>query len=308
MDTVERSELLHVWCLQHLGVAPHEVLFVHQQLSLSVGVLLEDQRAVVVKARPAAPRLLACALVQRHLWSQGFPCPELLAGPAPFGDQVATAEAYLPGGKLHPRTAEAPQRFAGALAELVALAPAPALLPSLAPAPPWVGWHHEEPDIWPPPDNLAVDLNTISGPAWLDELGQALYTLLRASTLPPVVGHADWESQNLRWEDGRLVAVHDWDSTVALPEAMVAGAAAAVFTADRLPLSDATIAESEAFLAAYIAARGRTWSEEEHRVSWGAGLWVRAFNAKKAFVRDPASPVVARLEQELDARRARAGL
>jgi hypothetical protein len=40
---------------------------------------------------------------------------------------------------------------------------------------------------------------------------------------PPAVGHADWESQSIRWRDGRPPAVHDWDSAVAQPEAMVAG-------------------------------------------------------------------------------------
>jgi hypothetical protein len=41
--------------------------------------------------------------------------------------------------------------------------------------------------------------------------------------LAPVVGHADWESQNLRWDGVRPLAVHDWDSAVAQPEAVVAG-------------------------------------------------------------------------------------
>jgi hypothetical protein len=132
--------------------------------------------------------------------------------------------------------------------------------------------------------------------------------LLQASALPRIVGHADWESQNLRWQKGRLVVVHDWDSIVALPEAMIAGAAAAVFPADRQPLSDATLDESAAFLVAYAAARGEPWSDEERRVSWAAGLWVRAFNVKKAFVRNAASPEVAHLADEVAARLALAGV
>lgn len=301
-------DLLVPWCARHLGAAPRETLFERRQLSYVVGVRLNDGREVVVKVRPPDARLDACALVQRRVWERGFPCPALLAGPAPFGDQVATAEAHLPAGELLARDVDAPRRFAEALALLISLAPAPEEAPSLAPAPPWVGWGHDGPGTWPYPDNLAVDLNTVAGPPWLDELGAHLRAALCAATLPPVIGHADWESQNLRWHGAQLVAVHDWDSVVALPEATIAGAAAAVFPADRSPLSDATVEETAAFLAAYAAARARPWNDEEQRLAWSAGLWVRAFNAKKAFVRDPQSAVVHRLEEELAARRAMAKL
>jgi aminoglycoside phosphotransferase (APT) family kinase protein len=37
-----------------------------------------------------------------------------------------------------------------------------------------------------------------------------------------VLGHGDWEPHNLRFDDERISAVFDWDSTVALPEAAVA--------------------------------------------------------------------------------------
>lgn len=307
-QSVDTAAALALWCRQWLGGQPQEILFEQRQLSHVIGVRLDDQREVIVKARPASPRLEACVRVQQYLWARGYPCPELLAGPAPFGDLVATAEGYLRDGELLPRSADAPQKFAAALARLVALAPTREALPSLAPAPPWVGWDHEQPGVWPLPDNLDVNLNHIAGPVWLDELGQALRALLCATRLPAVVGHADWESQNLRWQDGALLVVHDWDSVVALPEAALAGAAAAVFPADREPLSDATIPESVAFLSAYANARGQGWSLEEQRVGWAAGLWVRAFNAKKAWVRDAASPVVARLEEEVGERRGRAGL
>ena len=46
--------------------------------------------------------------------------------------------------------------------------------------------------------------------------------------LPSVVGHGDWESQNVRWRGGQAVAVHDWDSVVAQPEAAIAGQPAAL--------------------------------------------------------------------------------
>jgi hypothetical protein len=44
----------------------------------------------------------------------------------------------------------------------------------------------------------------------------------------------------------------------------------------------ASIEQSEALLTAYQKASAREWSADEVEASWAAGLWVRAFNAKKA--------------------------
>ena len=98
----------------------------------------------------------------------------------------------------------------------------------------------------------------------------------------PFVGHGDWYTGNLRWTGDSLHAVWDWDSIVALPEAAVAGLAAAVYPANGEG-TEATVEESDAFLAAYETARGRTFSEDERRVAWAAGLWNRSFDAKKQF-------------------------
>jgi hypothetical protein len=42
-------------------------------------------------------------------------------------------------------------------------------------------------------------------------------------TLPKVVDHADWETQNLRRLDGRLHMVYDLDSLTIESEAALAG-------------------------------------------------------------------------------------
>jgi hypothetical protein len=124
---------------------------------------------------------------------------------------------------------------------------------------------------------------------------------------PPVVGHADWESQNIRWRGGRPLAVHDWDSAVAQPEAVVAGLAAAVWPAAGAPGEAATVEQTERFLAAYERARGRAWTPAERQAGWAAGLWVRAFNAKKQRLAG-GGPHLDRLAPEIPERAARAGL
>jgi hypothetical protein len=304
-------ECLAAWCQRWLGAEPTEVLFRSGHLSQVMGVRLADGRSVVLKLRPPSERLAACVLVQRHVWAAGFPCPEPVAGPAPLGGVSATAEALLEGGAQLPLAPDSPGLFAESLARLVALAPSVGSVPSLEPSPPWVGWDHGNIGTWPEPDDVDADLNATRGPAWIEDAGARVRRrLLRTTSLPLVIGHADWESQNLRWVNRRLHAAHDWDSVVVQREVTIAGAASAVFTATGAPNTSANLEQSEAFLVAYEQSRGRAWTDEERELAWAAGLWVRVFNAKKATLRlggETPSPSRFRLEQEVPERLRRAG-
>ena len=48
---------------------------------------------------------------------------------------------------------------------------------------------------------------------------------------------------------------------------------------------------TEQFLAAYERTAGHSWSDQHLRAAWAAGLWTRAFDAKKASLvgADPAA-------------------
>jgi hypothetical protein len=143
------------------------------------------------------------------------PCPEPLAGPAPLGPLSATAEVLIEGGSQLPLRDNHPQLFAQALVRLVNLAPSVASLPTLEPSLPWVGWNHDQRGTWPEPDDIEADLNAQFGPDWIEDAAiRVRRRLLQPSGLPIVVGHADWESQNLRWVNRRLHVVHDCDSIV----------------------------------------------------------------------------------------------
>jgi hypothetical protein len=295
------------WCRRWLGADPVEVLFRAGYLSEVTGLRLADGRGVVVKARAPAARLRGCVEAQAALAAARFPCPRPLAGPAPLGVLAATAEELVPGGHLLPPGPDAAGRFASLLAELVRLAPDPAALPTLRPSPPWAAWDHDHPGLWPPPDDRDGDLNDHPGPAWLDRVAAGVRDRLAGPRRARVVGHADWESQNLRWDGVRPLAVHDWDSAVAQPEAVVAGLAAAVWPAAGAPGEAATVEQTGLFLAAYEQARGRPWTAGERQACWAAGLWVRAFNAKKERMAG-GGPHLDRLAAELAERAARAGL
>ena len=56
--------------------------------------------------------------------------------------------------------------------------------------------------------------------------------------------------------------------------------------------------ESDAFLRAYAQARDQPWSVDEWQVCWAAGLWIRAYNAKKATLEGEGGALHERLASE----------
>jgi hypothetical protein len=292
------------WCEEQLGSPPAGEIFRSGQLSAVIGLRLADGRAVVVKVRPGSPRVAACVEVQRRLFGSGYPCPEPLTGAVPFGDAVATAEVYVPGGAPLVSAGRSARAFAGALARLVTLAPRPAEVPDLDPPPSWAAWDHEA-GLWPDPEERDVNLNEVAGPAWIEEAGRSTRDRLRAGPSGAVIGHCDWLAGNLRWNGDELLVVHDWDSVIADSEAAIAGFAAALYPAvsvKELP----TVEETQQFLDAYCEARGREFSADELERSWAAGVWTRAYDAKHQHA--AGQPVFSLTESAARERLRRAGL
>jgi hypothetical protein len=185
------------------------------------------------------------------------------------------------------------------------MAPPAGEVPSLAPPPPWTHPGPGASPLWPEPDDRDADLNGVDGPGWIDEAGCAARARLQASESALVVGHGDWYTGNLRWMGDSLLTVWDWDSAIALPEAVVAGLAAAVYPA-KGEGTEATLEESEDFLAAYEEARGSAFSDNDHQVAWAAGLWNRSFDAKKQLSTDGVAKSLT--ESEAIERRIRSGI
>jgi hypothetical protein len=223
--------------------------------------------------------MAACVEVQRRLFESGYPCPEPLTGAAPFGDGVATAEAYVSGGALLPSADCSAWAFAGAFARLVTLAPRPAEVPALDPPPSWAAWNHAGAGLWPHPEDPDVNLNEVAGPEWIDDTGRRARDRLRAGAPEAVIGHCDWLAANLRWNGDKLLVVHDWDSVTADSEAVLAGFAAALYSTVSVK-ELATVEETQRFLVAYRDAHGRELSADELERSWAAGAWTRAYDAR----------------------------
>ena len=133
---------------------------------------------------------------------------------------------------------------------------------------------------------------------------------LARCTTRPVVGHADWWSENLRWRGHELHAVFDWDSITAQPELIIVGAAAYMFGASTFEIEGsapgASLEETERFLVAYERARRCVWPPEEREVAWAAGLWVAAYHAQMSVTESVTGAFAALVRQEADQRLRRA--
>jgi hypothetical protein len=291
--------------VENLGSPPAGEIFRSGYLSAVIGLRLAVDRAVVVKVRPGSPRIAACVEIQRWLFESGYPCPEPLTGAVPFGDAVATAEAYVPGGAMLPGAGRSAWAFAEAFARLIELAPRPAEVSTLVPSPSWAAWNHTEAGLWPHPEESDVNLNEVAGPAWIDDAGRRARDRLRAGSPEAVIGHCDWLAGNLRWSGDARLVVHDWDSMTADSEAVLVGFAAALYPAVSAD-EQATVEDTERFLDAYFRARGWEFSAGELERSWAAGVWTRAYDAK--FQHAVGQPVVSLSENEARERLRRGGI
>ena len=255
------------------------MLFRVQQISMVFGLRLAGGTEVVVKARADDGRAVSCVAAQARLAERGFPCPRPLTPVTGAGSLAVHAEEFRPGGEvLYGDSPDAAARYAEVFAWLMAELAGVTVAPPLA-NPPWVRWDHTDPGVWPAIGCLD-NRDQSAVPAYVgDTAGRARRRILAAG-LPCVLGHADFEAQNLRWHGREVWAVHDWDSLAWQPEAALAGAASGAFASAGPPML-APIESSEAFLAAYQDLRGRRFTAVEQQIAWAASLWTAAYNARE---------------------------
>lgn len=266
------------WCADRLGNEPVDVLFARRSLSAVFGLRLADGWEVVVKAREDDGRAAPCVAAQTRLAERGFPCPRPLTPVIGVGALAVHAEESRPGGEALPGNGpEVAVRYAAVFARLMAALAEVTVAPPL-PNPRWVRWDHGDAGLWPALGFLD-ERDQSAVPPFVVETAERARRRLLAADLPRVLGHADFEAQNLRWRDGDVWAVHDWDSLAWQPEAALVGAASGAFSSASPPTL-APVEASAAFLAAYQEFRGRRFTEAEQEVAWAAGLWPAAHNAR----------------------------
>lgn len=287
----ELPDWLPGWCLEHLGGEPVGMLFQVQQVSTVFGLRLPGGTDVVVKARADDGRAVSCVAAQARLADRGFPCARPLTPVVTVGSQLGSlavhAEELRPGGEvLHGDSPEVAvgcaQVFARLMAELADLAEV-SVAPPL-PNPPWVRWDHTGAGVWPAIGFLdGLDQSAV--PGYLVDAALRARQRLLAADLPCVLGHADFEAQNLRWHGRQVWAVHDWDSLAWQPEAALVGAASGAFASSGPPIL-APVESSEAFLLTYQDTRGRLFTAVEQEIAWAASVWMAAYNAREAALTD----------------------
>ncbi|OLF18439.1 phosphotransferase [Actinophytocola xanthii] len=269
---------LPAWCVDQLGDEPVAVLFERRSISAVVGLRLAGGRDVVVKAREDDGRAESCVLAQTRLAERGFPCARPLTPVVGVGALAVHAEESRPGGELlHGDSPHVAVRYAAVFARLMAELTDVTVAPPL-PNPRWARWDHGDPGLWPAV-RVLDERDQSAVPPFVLETAERARGRLLAADLPCVLGHADFEAQNLRWRDGEVWAVHDWDSLAWQPEAALVGAASGTFVSVSPPTL-APVESSAAFLAAYQELRGRVLSTEEQEIAWAASLWPALHNAR----------------------------
>jgi hypothetical protein len=254
------------------------VLFGLQRMSTVFGLRLADGSAVVVKARADEGRAASCVAAQARLAERGFPCPRPLTPAVGVGPLAVHAEELRPGGDvLRGDTPDVAASYAEVFARLMAEL-AGVRVPAPRPSPRWVRWDHPGRELWPP---IAIldEHDQSAVPAQVVDAARRARARLLAADLPRVLGHADFEAQNLRWRGRDVWVVHDWDSLAWQPEAALVGAACGAFPGAG-PAALASVASSAAFLAAYQDSRGRAFTAEELEVAWAASVWPAVHNAR----------------------------
>lgn len=296
------------WCARELGSLPVETLLTVSAMSDVVGVRLEDGRAVVVKRRrDESGRARSCVDVQLLVAEEGFPCARPLTSATAVDGMVIHGEEWRPGGEImREDDAEAARRSAVLLADLMSrLAGVDVSMPPL-PNVEWLRWDHDGPGLFPPNERHDARAASRTLPSLIDTTARRARARLLRARLPCIIGHADWEAQNIRWRGVEAHAVHDWDSLAWLPEAAIVGAASGAFASAEVPTL-APLPSSIGFLEEYERASGRRFNEEEREVAWAASLWPALHNARAEVLYEQQPLALIEVERQAEDRLARAG-
>lgn len=270
------------FCRSHLDAGVSRYEFFATSVGSVHGVCLGDGRRVVIKAYRAdvdSGHLLAVQRVQTQLSAAQFPGPRPILGPTPLAHGLAVVESLLDQGSWANAHEPAVRgEMASTLARLIELC-RPLAMPE--------GLHSirdATQRLWRQPHDRRFDFpGTARGAEWIDRLFRAANERLEQLDLGPwVVGHCDYRAEHVRFTDGQISAVYDWDSLAVGPEPVVVGLAAHAFTADwsrdgwHLP----TLAESFEFISDYQTARGAPFTPEERRATSAAMTAALSYSAR----------------------------
>jgi hypothetical protein len=295
-ESAERiAGLINDFCRAHLGSGLRGYLFYGASVGSAHGVQLEDGREVTIKVRPPPETnpyltldrtsLEAVCHVMNWLADRGYACPKPILGPTRLANGLATVEEFLDrGDRGNGFDPECRRLIASGLAQLIELLRFfDGEVSSLK--------HFRRSDsLYPQPHSKLFNFEkTAGGAEWIDTFAFRARQA-EAHEGDPVLGHADWRVQHLRFQEGRIVAVYDWDSLANRPETELVGMSAGAFTADwalegvrRIPTAD----DIRADVADYEKARSRSFSKRERASVFANCVYCIAYGARCAHSREP---------------------
>lgn len=282
------AEIVDAFCRKHLGSRLAGYLFQTSSAGSTHGVHLEDGRDVVIKARPPVQAnpdmkhdlasLETVFRVTQWLHARAYPCPRPILGPAPLAGGIATVDEYLVRGERGDGFQPGRRRaIAEGLAELIKLlrscdVPASRLSPCVLCS-----------GLYPQPHGRIFNFEaTAAGAEWIDDFARRARRLEARGDFP-VLAHSDWRVEHLRFLDGRIAAVYDWDSLSLRPETEQVGISSHGFTADwslsgvrRIP----SARDIREYVADYEQARGRNFTRRERRSVFATSVFWIAYGAR----------------------------
>jgi hypothetical protein len=283
-DPARIVDLLDGFTRSALASELHSVTFYRRGVGAVFGLLLMDNRRVVVKVHRldlVREGLDGIRTVQRTLAERGFPAPTPIGSPQAMGHGLAAAEEMLTAGeKVNPHDPSVRRVLAAGLFQFVEAATPMLGIVRLPLANPF-GLPDDQ--LWPTPHDLRFDFS-LSGAEWIDEIAKHARSVLdQSASESMVIGHADWRIENICVDRSAVVAIFDWDSVCACPEAVLVGAASVHFTTDwsdsstdPFPSPD----ESSAFVKEYEEARGRRFASRDRKVVDAAQIYRLAYGAR----------------------------
>jgi len=282
------AEFVTEFCRAHLGSSIRGYFFYRASIGSTHGVRLEDGREVVIKVRPPPetnPHLSfdreslgTISAVMSWLANRSYACPKLLLGPTPLARGLATVEEFLDRGQRgNGFEPECRKIIATGLSELIEL------LRCFEGDVSCLKHFQRGDSLYPQPHSKLFDFEkTAAGAEWIDSFAHRARQA-EAHQGKPVLGHADWRVEHLRFEDAKIVATYDWDSLAFRPETELVGLSAHGFTADwsvegvrRIPTAD----DIRAFVADYETARARPFSNRERQSLFAHCVYCIAYGAR----------------------------
>jgi hypothetical protein len=221
----------------------------------------------------------------KWLAGRDYPCPKPILDPTPLANGLATVEEFLdPGERGNGFEPECRKVIASGLAHLIEL------LRSFDGEVSYLKHFWRSDSLYPQPHSKLFDFGKAAGGAqWIDAFAQRARQA-EAHEGRPVLGHADWRVQHLRFQEARIVAIYDWDSLAFRPETELVGMSAAAFTADwtlegvrRIPTAD----DIRDYVADYEKARGQSFSTRERGSLFANCVYCIAYGARCAHSLQP---------------------